>query len=103
MRRPLAPPASLGVTLRTGALALTLLLTPIAAHAATPAADVAGPTVPPVASGAPVLDTGDSRSDGEGPGLVGSPVVIALGVVVLGLVTALGTLVVLRGIGSRRG
>jgi hypothetical protein len=31
---------------------------------------------------------GDTRSSGEGPGLVGQPLVIALGVLVLGLVSA---------------
>ena len=39
----------------------------------------------PAPSAAP---TGDTRSSGEGPGLVGQPLVIALGVVLLGLVSA---------------
>jgi hypothetical protein len=52
---------------------------------------------------APVIGSGDSRSDGEGPGFVGSPVAIAVGVVVLGLATAIGTVVVLRVSGRGRG
>ena len=43
-----------------------------------------------------VIVAGDPRSDGEGPGLVGSPVLIALGVVVLGLVTTAATVLVIR-------
>ena len=35
-----------------------------------------------------VLQGGDPRSEGEGPGLVGSPIAILLGVIVLGLATA---------------
>lgn len=90
-------------------LLVPLLLAPAAGHAtspgpASPGSEVAGPTLPPSpASGAPVIGSGDSRSDGEGPGLVGSPVAIALGVVVLGFVTAVGTLVVLRLARSGRG
>jgi len=43
-----------------------------------------------------VLVPGDPRSDGEGPGLVGSPIAVALGVVLLGVVSAGATLLVLR-------
>jgi len=49
-----------------------------------------------------MLGTGDSRSDGEGPGFVGSPVAIAAGVLLLGGITAAGTLIVLRATGGRR-
>jgi hypothetical protein len=42
------------------------------------------------------IDTGDSRSNGQGPGLVGSPFAIAIGVVLLGLVAAGGTLLYVR-------
>jgi hypothetical protein len=62
----------------------------------------AAATGQPVETEGPVLGSGDSRSDGGGPGLVGSPVAIALGVVVLGVITAVGTLVVLRVTGTRR-
>jgi hypothetical protein len=50
----------------------------------------------PEPSGATVIVAGDPRSDGEGPGLVGSPLLIALGVVVLGVLTAAGTVLVIR-------
>jgi hypothetical protein len=50
----------------------------------------------PDASPQPVITTGDPRSDGGGPGLVGSPVEIAVGVVMLGLITIAGTTLVIR-------
>jgi len=61
-----------------------------------------GPATPamraqyPDASPAPITTTGDPRSDGGGPGLVGSPIEIALGVVMLGLLTIAGTTLVIR-------
>lgn len=73
----------LGVAL---ALASLVLLLPAVASGALP-------TATPSPS---VLGTGDPRSDGEGPGLVGSPIVVALGVVGLGVVVAGGTLLVMR-------
>lgn len=54
----------------------------------------------PTPTAAPV---GDTRSSGEGPGLVGQPVVIALAVVALGLLTAGLTLLFLRVARPRRG
>jgi hypothetical protein len=48
-----------------------------------------------------VLEGGDPRSEGAAPGLVGSPVLVLLGVVTLGLATALVTAVIVRL--SRRG
>jgi hypothetical protein len=57
----------------------------------------------PAASVPPVIGSGDSRSEGEGPGFVGSPVAIAVGVVVLGVVTAGVTVLVMRVGGPRRG
>jgi hypothetical protein len=50
----------------------------------------------PDASPGAVISTGDPRSDGGGPGLVGSPVEIALGVVLLGLLTIAGTTLVIK-------
>jgi hypothetical protein len=61
------------------------ILAPAAAPSA--AADSPSPTV---------VGSGDTRSEGEGAGLVGAPVLIALGVIGLGLVVAGGTLVFLR-------
>lgn len=89
-----------GARVVAGALTLALLVTPATTHGATPT-----PGRPdegrPIASERPVIGTGDSRSDGGGPGLVGSPVGLALGVVLLGVITAAGTLVMVRV--SRRG
>lgn len=52
----------------------------------------AEPQATPVA----VVFSGDPRSDGAGPGLVGSPLAILLGVIALGLVTVLVTVVLAR-------
>jgi hypothetical protein len=43
-----------------------------------------------------IIGSGDPRSNGQGPGLVGSPFEILGGVILLGLVTAGGTLLFLR-------
>lgn len=49
-------------------------------------------------SAAPVglLAGGDPRSEGGGPGLVGSPLAMLLGVIAVGLVTALATAALAR-------
>ncbi len=80
---------------------MTLLLVPAAMLAQASPTPVETPR--PVPSAPPMIGSGDSRSEGEGPGLVGSPVAIAVGVVVLGVLTAVGTMVVLRIGGPRRG
>lgn len=62
-------------------------------------ASAASPSEGPSASSSPsvsIVDTGDSRSNGQGPGLVGSPFAIAIGVVLLGVVTAGATFLYLR-------
>lgn len=56
----------------------------------------ADPAASPTTLPAEVLTSGDLRSEGEGPGLVGNPLLILLAVVLLGLVTALGTLLLVR-------
>lgn len=43
-----------------------------------------------------IIGSGDPRSNGQGPGLVGSPFAILVGVVLLGLATAGGTLLFVR-------
>ncbi|CAN5469003.1 hypothetical protein BH24CHL9_BH24CHL9_00680 [soil metagenome] len=55
-----------------------------------------GPAVTPVRDDADVVSAGDPRSEGAGPGLVGNPLVVLLGVITLGLVTAVLTAVVVR-------
>ena len=79
---------------------LMLVATPHPMRAAS-AAGTSAP-VPAVSTSAPatagpiIIDTGDSRSNGQGPGLVGSPFAIVIGVVLLGLIAAGATLLYLR-------
>jgi hypothetical protein len=44
----------------------------------------------------PVVGPGDPRSEGEGPGLVGAPLLVAAAVISLGLLAAAATIVVVR-------
>jgi hypothetical protein len=79
------------------AVLLVVLTLPLQADAASPSESV--PPRSPSASataGTIVIDTGDPRSNGQGPGLVGSPFAIAIGVVLLGLIAAAGTLLYVR-------
>ena len=69
-----------------GALVAVALLTVAALAVA------ADPTVVP----AEVLEGGDLRSEGEGPGLVGNPLLILLAVAGLGLATAAVTALIVR-------
>lgn len=71
--------------------ALTLALAAVVL-AAEPTSIPAPPTAAPVE----VLEGGDLRSDGEGPGLVGNPLLILFAVVVLGTVTVGVTALVTR-------
>lgn len=57
---------------------------------------VAGPPVVTAASPEPSAPGGDTRSAGEGPGLVGAPFLAIVGVIALGLVAAGATLLYLR-------
>jgi hypothetical protein len=57
---------------------------------------VAGPPLVAAASPEPSPPGGDTRSAGEGPGLVGAPFLAILGVVALGLLAAGATLLYLR-------
>ncbi len=50
----------------------------------------------PSAAPTEVLASGDLRSEGEGPGLVGNPLLILVAVVGLGLATAGVTLLIVR-------
>ncbi|HYL41022.1 MAG TPA: hypothetical protein VET90_06920 [Candidatus Binatus sp.] len=63
-----------------------------------PAASIDGAAVTP----APTSLSGDTRSSGEGPGLVGAPGLAILVVVALGLVSAGATLVYVRATGGPR-
>jgi len=76
----------------TAALALALVV----ACLLTGAVLGADPSSAPSALPEPVLESGDLRSDGSGPGLVGNPLLILGGVVLLGLATALATVLLVR-------
>ena len=56
----------------------------------------AGPPAVAAASPEPSAPGGDTRSVGEGPGLVGAPVLAIVGIVALGIATAGATLLYLR-------
>jgi hypothetical protein len=79
-------------------LLLFVLALPHAARAASPAESTlpSASSSPSASAGTVVIDTGDPRSNGQGPGLVGSPFAIAIGVVLLGAIAAGGTLLYLR-------
>lgn len=77
-------------------LALSLSVLGLGAWpAVSAAADVSPAPILSVPDADPVL-RGDPRSEGEGPGIVGSPLAILLGVILLGLVTAGVTIAVVR-------
>jgi hypothetical protein len=76
------------------ALVLALLLLVLLCLVALGADPSASPTAAAVASG-------DSRSEGAGPGLVGNPVLVLMAVIGLGLITAAITAVLVR-LTSRR-
>jgi hypothetical protein len=56
----------------------------------------ADPSMAPAATPLGLLEGGDPRSEGGGPGLSGSPLLVLLGVVALGMVTVLVTIVLAR-------
>jgi hypothetical protein len=60
------------------------------------AVPAAAQTPTPTASSATLVPGGDTRSEPEGPGLVGEPIVVALGVLALGATAAAFTLLYLR-------
>jgi hypothetical protein len=74
-------PERLAVTAMEVAL-LALALLPLVVAAASPEP--------------PVISPGDPRSEGEGPGLVGDPLLVLMGVVLLGALASGITLLVLR-------
>lgn len=74
---------------------------PVRVPSVAPAADTPAATSPPAGEPATVVAAGDPRSEGEGPGLVGSPIAILLGVVALGVVTSAATVLLVRLRGDR--
>lgn len=82
-------------------LGLWLVTSPTGIDASSPGDATATFAPAPSVSASPgappgVIETGDPRSNGQGPGLVGSPVAILLGVVLLGTAAAGGTLLYVR-------
>ncbi len=78
-----------------------IVILAIAPHGATPGSGawpgiVAGPPDAAAASPEPSAPGGDTRSVGEGPGLVGAPFLAVAGIVALGLAAAGVTLLYLR-------
>jgi hypothetical protein len=80
---------STAVMLAAAALLATLMLAALGMIVL--AAEPAPSIIPPI----------DPRSDGQGPGLVGSPLDVALGVILLGVAVAAVTALVLRLTGER--
>lgn len=79
---------------RSAALALGLAI--VATGLLVALALGADPSAVPSTGPAVVLESGDLRSDGAGPGLVGNPLLILGAVVALGVATAVLTLVIAR-------
>ena len=79
--------ASVTMGLALAVVVLLLMLLTVAAGAAEPS---------PSPGAAVLLEGGDLRSEGEGPGISGSPLLVLAAVVALGLGTALGTVVLSR-------
>lgn len=71
---------------------LAAMATLVLAAAALGADASPAPSLTPTA----VLEGGDPRSEGEGPGLVGNPILILGAVVLLGLATAGFTVLLIR-------
>jgi hypothetical protein len=74
----------------------TLAVIPVLVLAAVASVAIVAVGADPSAAPGEVLTGGDPRSEGEGPGLVGSPLLILAAVVALGLATALLTIVIVR-------
>lgn len=93
---PVGP--SVPVLTATVVVAAVVALATLAVLAVALAAVATGadPTVAPSPTPDLLLQSGDLRSEGEGPGLVGNPLLILGAVVLLGLATALTTVLAVR-------
>jgi hypothetical protein len=95
-----APPTlsgSLGATLALSSLAWLAAAVAILALGSVALGAEPSPMLPSPSPLPPeLLEGGDLRSDGAGPGLVGSPLLILAAVIVLGLATAGATVVIAR-------
>jgi hypothetical protein len=84
-----------------GWLLVLLSTTAVLAQVGSPTGEVsagASATAPATASPSVggVIETGDPRSEGEGPGLVGEPLLVLAGIVLVGLATVIVTIVIAR-------
>jgi hypothetical protein len=97
------PSRHLLVSLAIGWLLVGLWPAAVLSQAGSPggATAPASATAFPVASpaGAVVVETGDPRSEGQGPGLVGEPLLVLAGIVLVGLATVIATIVIARATG----
>ena len=94
---PGAPSAAASRCVTAGAVVVLVAAVAVMLGVGMPVALGAEPSALPVE----VLSGGDPRSEGTGPGLVGSPLLILAGVALLGLATALVTVAVVRLRGRR--
>ena len=86
--RPVVQPISRRGGLRRGLLLASIVL---AAWSIVPTVPAAAQSPSPT-----IVGSGDPRSEGEGAGFVGSPVLVALAVIGFGVAAAGATLVVVR-------
>lgn len=86
------------VSVRGVAAMLLMLVTTMAAPGHIRAASPTSTAMPDATATATpgIVDPGDPRSEGEGAGLIGDPVLVALGVIGLGALASGATLVYLR-------
>jgi hypothetical protein len=91
------------MSIRAGRLLMAMILAAWLVLASMVTGSAASPDVSPAPAAtagpqptAGIIGSGDPRSNGQGPGLVGSPFAILAGVILLGLITAGGTLLYLR-------
>lgn len=82
--------------MRRGPILLAMSLAVAAAVMLVAATLAADPTLDPTTAPVLVLEGGDLRSEGSGPGLVGNPLLVLGAVVILGASTAIVTLVLAR-------
>jgi hypothetical protein len=84
-----------------GWLLVGLSTTVVVSQVGSPTAEAAaGTSATALPSASPpvgvVIETGDPRSEGQGPGLVGEPLLVLGGIVLIGLATVIATVVIAR-------
>ena len=84
-----------------GWLLVALSTTAVVSQVGSPTAGAtAGASATALPSASPavgvVIETGDPRSEGQGPGLVGEPLLVLAGIILVGLGTVIATVVIAR-------